>query len=71
MINCDWSKENDRGAESVTQALGRAAFDLGVQAILVPSAVKRPMRNVNVFANNLGRGSSLKIRKVEKLTPPP
>jgi len=71
MLDCDWRRENHRGAEALTQALGRAAFDLGVEAIIVPSAVKRTLANVNVFWANLRTSSILKIRSAEKLPPPP
>jgi RES domain-containing protein len=34
----DWRKANDAGLESESQAFGRAAHDLGAEAILTPSA---------------------------------
>lgn len=34
----DWRKANDSGCESQTQAFGRAAHDIGAEALLVPSA---------------------------------
>jgi RES domain-containing protein len=71
MNACDWRNDNAGGREAVTQALGRAAFELGTEGIIVPSAVKRTFRNFNVFPRNLGGKSSLTIRRSEKLPPPP
>ncbi len=42
----DWRKVNDSGHESQSQAFGRAAHDLGAEAIIVPSA--RVPRGVNL-----------------------
>jgi RES domain-containing protein len=71
MNTCDWRSENAAGNESITQALGRAAFELGVHGIIVPSAVKRTFKNLNVFPANLGMADSLTILAADKLPPPP
>jgi RES domain-containing protein len=71
MTSCDWRQENTAGREAVAQALGRAAFDLGIQGIIVPSAVKRSLRNLIVFPANLGKSCHLRISKADRLPPPP
>ncbi len=70
MIRCDWRSENAAGQESLPQAMGRAAFELGAHGIVVPSAVSRTFKNLNVFPGNLSGKSHLKIRASEKLPPP-
>ena len=70
VVGCDWRSENAAGKESLPQAIGRAAFELGAHGIIVPSAVKRTFKNVNVFPANLGGESHLKVRGSEKLPPP-
>lgn len=70
MIGCDWRCENAAGQEALPQTMGRAAFELGAHGIIVPSAVKRTFKNLNVFPDNLSGASQLKIRASEKLPPP-
>jgi RES domain-containing protein len=67
---CDWRSENATGTEAITQALGRAAFAFGVQGIIVPSAIKRTFKNLNVFPANLAGTASLTILGADKLPPP-
>jgi RES domain-containing protein len=71
MNACDWRSENAAGREALTQALGRAAFELGAHGIIVPSAVRRTIKNLNLFPTNLGRAGRLSIRRSDRLPPPP
>lgn len=61
MLEEDWEGLNDRGEESLSQVLGRAAFDLGCEAILTPSARVRRGRNLVVFPENLAPESRFEI----------
>jgi hypothetical protein len=54
----------------LTQALGRCAFEEGLEGLLVPSAQFRKGVNLVVFTENLQKGSALKIQNVEKLPTP-
>lgn len=67
MLNEDWETLNDRGAESLSQSLGRAAFGLGFEAILMPSARLKKGRNVVVFPENLLTTSHFAIVGEDKL----
>jgi RES domain-containing protein len=67
---CDWRSENAAGREAVTQSLGRAAFELGFQGIIVPSAVKRTFKNLNVFPAQLAGTGRLTILRSDRLPPP-
>ena len=57
----DWRKVNDAGHESQTQALGRAAHEVGAGALLVPSA--RVLRGVNLvcFPDSFAGAGSVEI----------
>lgn len=67
MVSADWKSENRQGRETISQCLGRAAVAEGIQAIVVPSAARRGVINVNVFADLLGKGDMLRARHAEKL----
>lgn len=56
-----WEISQDRGDEALTQAIGRAAFTEGFEAILAPCAPDPTLRNLVVFNANLRPGSSLKV----------
>lgn len=70
MSGCDWRRENHHGRESLTQALGRAAFDRGLEAIIVPSVANPESLNINVFPSQLAPQSSLTIKRADRLPPP-
>jgi RES domain-containing protein len=57
-----WEHQQNKGREARPQALGRAAFEAGAEALVVPSARRRGGRNLVVFPENLGRGSALRVR---------
>ena len=71
MNACEWRMDNAAGEEALTQALGRAAYELGVEGVLVPSAVKRTFIDLNVFPENLRNARQLTVRSSERLPPPP
>ena len=53
MLSEPWREEQRKGREALTQALGRLAFDLDIQALLVPSAARKGGSNLIVFPANL------------------
>jgi RES domain-containing protein len=63
----DWRKTNDGGKESLTQAFGRAVFDAGAEALLVPSARVKAGVNLVFFPGNQLRGSVARIVDEENL----
>jgi RES domain-containing protein len=69
LVRCRWKENMDKGREALTQAIGRIAFEAGLEALLVPSAQARKGKNLVVFADNLQKGSSLTIQNVGKLLP--
>ena len=63
----DWRKINDRGYESESQALGRAAHEAGAEAILIPSARVRGDINLVYFPKSLSKLSKVEILGEEEL----
>jgi len=67
ILDESWREEQKAGRESLTQALGRLAHELGWEGLLVPSAARRGGINLIVFPANLSRRSSLEIINVGDL----
>lgn len=66
MTDDDWRKLNDHaGAESLTQAIGRAAFEAGLEGIIVRACDGG--RNLVWFAKNLKAKSKIAIRNERAL----
>lgn len=63
----DWRKVQDQGYESLTQAFGRAAFDSGINGMLVPSAKVESGVNVVYFPENYSHFAEAKVWDWEKL----
>jgi RES domain-containing protein len=57
MLSEPWREEQKDGREALTQALGRLAYSLDIQALLVPSAARKRGSNLIVFPANLDRPS--------------
>ena len=56
-----WRRSAEQGRESLTQAIGRAAYESGLEALLVPSAADRRGTNLVVFPARLRPGSRLAV----------
>jgi RES domain-containing protein len=61
----DWRKLNRHGAESLTQAIGRAGYESGLEGLMVPACDGG--RNVVWFPDNLRGAAKAKIRNAGKL----
>jgi RES domain-containing protein len=59
MTGEDWRAANERGREALTQAIGRAAFEAELEALLVPSAQDPDGGNLLVFPDKLLSRSTL------------
>jgi len=67
LLDCDWRAEVDAGRTPITQAVGDAAFQAGLEAILVRSAADSSGTNLVVFTSNLDASSALKIVSPDRL----
>jgi RES domain-containing protein len=61
MHSIDWRKEIHAGREPVTQQMGRAAFEFGLEGIIVPSAADLAGHNLLVFPGNLSSESTVQV----------
>jgi RES domain-containing protein len=61
MVDEDWWSRQQACEEALTQAIGRAAYAAGFEALLVPCAVDPRAVNSVVFPDNLGPRSSLRV----------
>jgi RES domain-containing protein len=67
LLRCRWREISDKGREALTQAIGRIAFEAGLEGLIVPSAQARKGKNLVVFPENLAKGSILTIQNAGKL----
>ena len=70
MITIDWRKEVKDGVLPVTQAIGQAAFEAGLEGLIVPSAAQLDGFNVLVFPANLKKGSKIQVLDADFLGSP-
>lgn len=61
MLGTDWRKANARGKEALTQAIGRAAAETGLEGLIVASAESSEEFNLVVFVDNLGGRSRVEV----------
>lgn len=60
MREADWRRSLGTDDEAITQALGRAAFTAGIEALKVPSSAGVEGANFVVFPGNLGPESGIR-----------
>ena len=63
----NWRKINDGGHEAQSQAFGRAAHDIGAQAIIAPSAQENRGINLVYFPDSLPKQNAIEILGEEDL----
>lgn len=66
-----WDTIQETGHESLTQAIGRAAYHAGFEGLLVPSAREKGGINIVVFPDKLARSSRVEILEKDDLPPHP
>ena len=62
--NVHWRSIQDR-REAVSQAIGRAAHEIGFSGLIVPSQAVEGSRNVVIFPKNIKRGEVLSAAKLK------
>lgn len=61
LLEEDWQAVNDMGQENLSQACGRALFELGFEALMVPSSRDARGNNLVMFPANLRAESKIGI----------
>jgi RES domain-containing protein len=70
LVATGWFDAQQRGEVALTQQMGRAARNCGVEALIVPSAAGPDTQNLVVFSDQLLEGSSLTVIEAEELELP-
>lgn len=66
-MSVDWRREMRAGHEPITQAIGRAAFEVGWEGLIVPSAADPGGYNLLVFPESLFPSSRLRVAQAGRL----
>jgi RES domain-containing protein len=61
MVEEEWRRLQNRGREALTQAIGRAAHDAGLEALRVPCAAVADGSNLVIFSAKLAAASRLAL----------
>jgi len=69
ILTVDWRKEVYSGRQSLTQRIGVAAQQVGLEGLIVPSAAQSDGHNLLVFPENMLAGSNLTVRNIPRLKP--
>jgi len=67
MTEADWRAEVHQGLTPITHAVAQAAFDAGLEGLLVPSAATPEETNLVHFVENLLSGSKIEIVSPDEL----
>ena len=67
IATCDWRAAQAAGREALTQGLGRAAYEAGLEALLVPSAQVPDGVNLVYFPGACRAGSTTRIHQDAEL----
>lgn len=65
-----WWRTQGAGRESLTQAVGRAAFEAGLEGLIVPSAAVPGVLNLAVFPDRLPAERLPRARGIDSADPP-
>jgi RES domain-containing protein len=67
ILTVDWRKEVQDARVPITQAIGRAASQVGLEGLIAPSAADPQGDNLLVFPTNLKQGSELRVLNAKSL----
>jgi RES domain-containing protein len=68
ILTVDWRRAVRAGREPITQAIGQAAWEVGLEGIIVPSAADPQGHNVVMFPENLRPTSEIRLLNPDRLT---
>jgi RES domain-containing protein len=61
MLSLDWRREVAAGREPITHRLGRAAHEMGLEALIVPSAAHPGGSNLLVFSDRVRKAGAVAL----------
>lgn len=67
MIDVDWERTQIAGCEALPQAVGRAAYKVGLEGLLVPAKADSSGANLIIFSKNLQGTSRITFENEEEL----
>jgi RES domain-containing protein len=67
MLHVDWRREARAGREPISQTIGRAAFEIAAEGMIVPSAADPSGHNLLVLPGNLRPGSAIRVLHPDRL----
>jgi RES domain-containing protein len=67
ILTVDWRMEAKAGLQPITQAIGRAGFEIGLEGLIVPSAADPRGDNLVVFPDNLHANSKIQVLNPDRL----
>jgi RES domain-containing protein len=69
IVTLDWRREILASREPITQTIGRAAAEVGLEGLIVPSSVDWHGHNLLLFPRNLRADSEVRLLNPERLMP--
>ena len=66
LLRNDWRRDVSLGRVPLTQQVGLAAFQSGLEGLLVPSAAEKKETNLLLFPDNFSSDSRVSMRGVSK-----
>lgn len=63
LLKTDWRLENNRKKEAITQAAGKAIYEVGLEGFIVSSSTSAGGYNLIIFPQNLHKKSFIKLDK--------
>jgi len=68
ILTVDWRKEVRSGRDPITQMIGRAAYEVGLEGLVVPSSADPRGHNLLIFPGNMTLPHQLQIQNPKRLT---
>ena len=70
ILTIDWRRELQTGHQPITHTIGRAAYEIGWEGVIVPSAAHSSGHNLLVFPDNLQSISRIAVQNPNRLETP-
>lgn len=67
LIDDPWREQNRMGSESLCQMIGRCAYEVDLEGLIVPSAATPKGFNLVIFPEKLSSASTMRIDRADRL----